>query len=153
MGAIPIVFSRALFADSMPSPDAAIYIDDFQTMSEAAEYIALVQRSEQAWRRHTSWKTATVLSKGFVQLVENSLATLTCRLCELVPVPVEVKNDETIEVQGCAAKMFSAFVFEGRVPDIDQRLGFDAVFVMHYTKLKHRYLVVLMLVFHYLTII
>jgi hypothetical protein len=87
MGAIPICSTRSVPENRkvLPHPDAALFIEDFPTLEQLATYMHSVASDQSLWFKHAmAWRSLSHdnLSSDFLSAVNNSLATLPCRLCD-----------------------------------------------------------------------
>jgi GR25 family glycosyltransferase involved in LPS biosynthesis len=138
VGAVPIVAGDPmLYRHVLPSPDAAIFLEDFSDYAAAASYIRNLMRSAKAWEKHVQWKNR-VFSDNFMFLLHHSFATLACDLCDKYSVgETDPRHAFLQNMDPCVLDLLS----QHNIPDIstgDSALGFDAVFVVHYTPLVQR---------------
>ena len=81
-GAVPIVAGDPnLYRRHLPSPEAAIFLEDFPSIKAAASYLQTLMHNRTKWIRHVNWKAGD-FSDDFMDLVHHSFATLACDLCD-----------------------------------------------------------------------
>lgn len=167
MGAIPVYSvqgaqeNRNLF----PHPDAVLVIEDFRSIDTLTEYMRRIANNASLWYKHAmAWRKLPLhhISPAFLQAVNNSYVTLPCRLCELMHVnkgnvsrshqfiqhsvlePKLNGNTETTHLRQCILSEFEnvweAWPSRNITPSHPSKhtLGFDVIFIIHYTALKHR---------------
>jgi hypothetical protein len=86
MGAIPVYALGVLKnREFLPHPDSALIVEDFESIEKLAVYMQQVSTNKTLWFKHAmAWRylPTTELSKQFISVVNNSLFTLPCRLCD-----------------------------------------------------------------------
>uniref|UniRef100_A0A7S0WGA3 Fucosyltransferase n=1 Tax=Hemiselmis tepida TaxID=464990 RepID=A0A7S0WGA3_9CRYP len=143
VGAVPITVGSNISRHLLPHPSAAIYAEDFGSVRDLAEYISRVANSSELWHAHTAWKGGE-FSNAFQHVVFNSYTSLGCRVCEGYWVhkqgePPRGFRMPELKILPCQKELLSRF-FRNPWPmrKADERLGVDSLFVVHYSKLKHR---------------
>mmetsp|Transcript_8141 Transcript_8141/g.19857 ORF Transcript_8141/g.19857 Transcript_8141/m.19857 type:complete len:443 (-) Transcript_8141:636-1964(-) len=87
MGAIPVYSIGSVHGNRnyLPHPDAALMIEDFESVEQLARYMHQVAKNRTLWFKHAkAWRylPTAELSMDFFSAVNNSLVTLPCRLCD-----------------------------------------------------------------------
>ena len=83
-GSVPVYSGMSQVSPWLPSPEAAIDLQTFPSIEEAALYIQQVQSNETLWNYHTAWRKRP-FSIPFLHLARNSLQSLYCNLPSLRP--------------------------------------------------------------------
>ena len=167
MGAIPIysVVGARENRDFFPHPDAVLVIEDFGSIHALTEYMHKIANNESLWYKHAmAWRRLPLqqISPMFLNSVSNSLVTLPCRLCELLHTNKRntshshdfiqdsvlqsqlEPNAETTYLRRCVLsefeKVWNAWPLRNVLPSPNSKeiLGFDVIFIIHYSPLKHR---------------
>ena len=128
-----------LYRRHPPSPEAAIFLEDFPSIKAAASYLQTLMHNRTKWIRHVNWKAGD-FSDDFMDLVHHSFATLACDLCdkygnELLPSKVPLP---AVHLTHCMSHLLSGHGIPKQLPRIDPKYGFDAILVTHYSPLKER---------------
>ena len=87
MGAIPVISMKGVPENKkfLPHADAALIVEDFPSTEELAVYMLEVSKNKTLWFKHAmAWRYLPMaeISNDFKSVVNNSMATLPCRICE-----------------------------------------------------------------------
>ena len=80
---MPVYLGAPNVGDFAPGDNAFIDASKFAGPHELAEYIAALDRDDEAYRRYFEWRERG-LSAGFQELLADASKEPFCRLCELV---------------------------------------------------------------------
>jgi Glycosyltransferase family 10 (fucosyltransferase) C-term len=105
MGAIPIYSLKGVPENRkfLPHPDAALVIEDFASTEHLAMYMRQVSTNRTLWFKHAmAWRylPSTEISTDFIYAVNNSLATLPCRMCDWWLTDTSNPNHENVFEHG-----------------------------------------------------
>lgn len=81
---MPIYLGTRTVRDMIPQPDAAIYVDDFESPAKLAEYINLLDHNDALYQRHLEWKTQPYAPEFDRRLRFLSSKDYRCRVCETI---------------------------------------------------------------------
>ena len=142
MGTVPIIIGNSsLYRHHLPDPDAAIFLSDYDDYESAAKYIKKLISNPKLWEKHLKWKQG-LYSDNFSSLASHSFATLPCDLCDKYAEEVfpdfNYKSLGVDTLKPCIVDIFSRHSLPDNLPVMNPSLGFDAVFITHYTKLDRR---------------
>ncbi|KAL7533180.1 hypothetical protein ACHAXR_009057 [Thalassiosira sp. AJA248-18] len=145
MGTVPIIIGNSsLYRHHLPDPNAAIFLDDYADFHSAARYLQTLEKDSSLWAKHLAWKEH-VFSDAFLSLASHSFATSTCDLCDKYAEEVLPNSERSWDrslgletVDQCMVDILSRHTIPDNLPLLNPSLGFDAVFVTHYTPLKER---------------
>jgi GR25 family glycosyltransferase involved in LPS biosynthesis len=163
MGAIPIYTTEFTPQNrhALPHPDAALLIEDFNSLEHLASYMLSIVKNKTLWFKHAmAWRSLPPahLSEGFLSAVNDSLVSLPCRLCDWWLMDTEKSSvlqasdasfkvtdkkvfsnfSNVFFVKPCMQSIFSRVRFPQVLPFIEPGYGIDGIFVVHYKPLKHR---------------
>jgi hypothetical protein len=98
MGAIPVYSIRGVPENRkfLPHPDAALVVEDFASTEQLAMYMLQVSKNRTLWFKHAmAWRylPTTEVSRDFISVVNNSLTTLPCRICDWWAATVDDEED------------------------------------------------------------
>ena len=141
-GAVPIIAGDpSLYRKHLPSPNAAIFLAEFTSYRSASLYIKKVMKSRRLWHAHNAWKGLETFPIGFEKLLQHSFATLMCDICdkygnEILP----ATEPDAVPLSPCTKHFLAKHNIGApeRLPELDPKLGFDAIFVTHYSRLSER---------------
>ena len=97
MGAIPVYALGVLKnREFLPHPDSALIVEDFESIEKLAVYMQQVSTNKTLWFKHAmAWRylPTTEVSRDFISVVNNSLTTLPCRICDWWAATVDDEED------------------------------------------------------------
>ena len=142
-GAVPVYLGAPNVRALVPHPDALVLVDDFATPDALAAYLLAAMASPALHARHTAWKDAPFLSRGwFSRRVLNApLDSAACAVCDhltshagrLLPLSA-TGHTSGVHVRRCIRERLARARFRHVVPVPVPRVDVPRAYVMTTTR-------------------
>ena len=154
-GCIPIYKAASPFGANyarslLPSLDAAIFVNDFESLRNFALTFSSEIESPRFFRIRTAWKSSSFSkwSTNFLTSLQSNLGTMICTLCDAVATnpllhSLQTPRGEKLWVRPCIRDEFNNFSVDRSEPQLHESswlssIGVRHVYIMHYTGARAR---------------
>jgi len=80
-GTVPVYWGAPEAKQLVPHLDAAIWVDDFASLEDLADYLKLLLDNQELYNKHLEWKHKP-FSQAFLKEFEGSLTNFACQIAD-----------------------------------------------------------------------